>query len=197
MSTGAITVVVVVAVIVVAAVVAAVLRPQLRSRRLKRRFGPEYDRAVTEHGSTGAAEQDLLDRLRRHRDLDVRPLSAEARERYQADWTGVQQEFVDAPQQALVDADRLIGQVMRDRGYPSDEHDDTLAALSVDHARTLQHYRQAHDVARRAQEGTATTEELRDAVVNARELFAELVGAPSGTGRDTAADGRSHPTTRS
>jgi hypothetical protein len=180
MSTVATIAVVVVAVIVVAAVAALALRPQLRSRTLRRQFGPEYHRAVAEHGSARAAEQDLEERLRRRRDLDVKPLSAEARERYRNDWTGIQEEFVDTPEQALLDAGQLIGRVMHDRGYPSDDHDESLAALSVDHARAVEGYRQARTVARRAQEGEAGTEELREAVVHARELFTELVeaGAP-------------------
>lgn len=185
MSTGATVVVIVVAVVVIAVLVAAALRPRLRSRRLKRQFGPEYHRAVADHATAADAERDLEERLRRRRDLDVRPLSAEARERYRADWTGVQQEFVDDPERALVDADRLIGRVMRERGYPDAEGEESLSALSVDHAHTLQSYRQAHEVARRAQEGTAGTEELREAVVHARELFAELVGTGAGTGRPT------------
>ncbi|WP_055589217.1 hypothetical protein [Peterkaempfera griseoplana] len=185
MSTVATVAVIVVAVIVVAAVVALALRPQLHSRSLRRQFGPEYHRAVAAHGTAKAAEQDLEERLRRRRDLEVRPLSAEARERYRADWTDIQEEFVDTPAQALADADRLIGRVMHDRGYPSDDQDENLAALSVDHARALQGYRRARDVARRAQEGEAGTEEMREAVVNARELFTELVDAGAGSNRST------------
>ncbi|MCD0482535.1 hypothetical protein LO771_09000 [Streptacidiphilus sp. ASG 303] len=185
MSTGATIALIVVAVVVVAALAALTLRPRMRRRRLERQFGPEYHRAVAEHGTPEKAQEDLEERLRLRRDLDVRPLSSEARERYRADWAGLQEEFVDAPGQALVDADELIGRVMRDRGYPADERDEALAALSVDHARTLQSYRSAHAVARKAQEGSATTEEMREAVVRARELFAELVEAGSGTPRPT------------
>ncbi|WP_377271771.1 hypothetical protein [Peterkaempfera sp. SMS 1(5)a] len=185
MSTVATIAVVVVAALVVAAIAAVALRPQLHSRTLKRQFGPEYHRAVAAHGTAKAAEQDLEERLRRRRDLDVKPLSAEARERYRNDWTDIQEEFVDTPEQALIDAGRLIGRVMHDRGYPSDDHEESLAALSVDHARALQGYRRARVVARRAQEGEAGTEELREAVVNARGLFTELVDAGSPSSRST------------
>lgn len=175
MSTGAIVAVVVVALLVIATAIAAVLRPRLHSNRLRKRFGPEYDRAVAEHGSTVAAERELEERLRRHRHLDLRPLSADAREAYRARWGGVQKRFVDAPREALVEADRLLTEVMHDRGYPSDEHEEKVAALSVRHADTLQSYRDAHAVAERARAGTATTEELREAVIRTRELFRELV----------------------
>ncbi|MFC1407953.1 hypothetical protein ACEZCY_01510 [Streptacidiphilus sp. N1-12] len=175
MSTGLIIVIVVVAVVVVALIGVAVVMPQQRSRRLQQQFGSEYQRAVSEHsGNTKEAEQELSERVSRTRKLDLRPLDAAAQERYLAHWTTLQEQFVDAPAKAVIDADHLLTEVLRDRGYP-DDGQDQYAALSVHHARALEGYRVSRGAAERAEKGDATTEELRDAFVRARETFDELV----------------------
>ena len=178
MSTGAIVAIIVV-VIVVAAVVVAVMMAN-RRRRLKERFGPEYDRAVTERGSRREAEAELAGRERHHRELDIRPLSPAARAQYSSEWTAVQEQFVDAPQAAVTGAQTLVSAVMEDRGYPTQPYDQTLADLSVEHASTLDHFRAAHDISQNAAAGTASTEDLRQAMIHYRALFAELLGEPVG-----------------
>ena len=178
MSTGAIVAIVVV-VIVVAAVVVAVMMAN-RRRRLKERFGPEYDRAVTERGSRREAEAELAGRERHYRELDIRPLSPAARAQYSSEWTAVQEQFVDAPQAAVTGAQTLVSAVMEDRGYPTQPYDQTLADLSVEHASTLDHFRAAHDISQNAAAGTASTEDLRQAMIHYRALFAELLGEPVG-----------------
>jgi Tfp pilus assembly protein PilX len=175
MSTGAI-----IAIIVVILVVAALLvglSAVRRRRRLQDRFGPEYDRAVTEHGRRDA-EAELAERERRVRQLDIRPLAPTARAQYASEWTGVQEQFVDAPQAAVTGAQTLVTAVMKDRGYPTEAFDQIVADLSVEHAATLDHFRAAHDISERAASGTASTEELRQAMIHYRALFTELLGQP-------------------
>jgi hypothetical protein len=183
MSTGAIVAIVVV-VIVVAAVLIVVMAMN-RRHRLQERFGPEYDRAVTEHGSRREAEAELADRERHVRELDIRPLSQAARTQYMSEWTAVQEQFVDAPQAAVTGAQTLVSAVMEDRGYPTQPYDQTVADLSVQHASTLDHFRAAHDISQNAAAGAASTEDLRQAMIHYRALFAELLGEPAGR-----ADGR-------
>jgi hypothetical protein len=175
MSTGAIVAIVVV-VIVVAAIV-AVVAAMNRRHRLQQKFGPEYDRAVTEHGSRREAEAELAGRERHVRELDIRPLSPSARTQYMSEWTAVQEQFVDAPQAAVTGAQTLVSAVMEDRGYPTQPYDQTVADLSVEHASTLDHFRAAHDISRNA--ATASTEDLRQAMIHYRALFAELLGEPA------------------
>jgi hypothetical protein len=179
MATGAIVAIVIV-VIVVAAVL-FMLTVANRRRRLRERFGPEYDRAVTERGSRREAEAELSEREKHVRDLDIRPLSPTARNQYQSEWTAVQEQFVDAPQAAVTGAQTLVSAVMKDRGYPTQPYDQTLADLSVEHASTLDHFRAAHDISQNAAAGTATTEDLRQAMIHYRALFAELLGESSST----------------
>lgn len=170
----------VVTVVVVAVLAAAgfLLWSGLRTRRLRRRFGPEYDRAVERYGSRGAAERELLTRRRRHQRLNLRPLEARRRERHREQWARIQERFVDAPEEAVGRADRLVTEVMAERGYPTEDFQERIAQLSVDHGRTLDQYRRGREISRRAAEGTASTEELRQAMVHYRALLEELLAVP-------------------
>lgn len=180
MSTGEL-VAIIVPIAVVVVLVAAALWIVSRRRRLRERFGPEYERTVDRSDSRMAAERELREREARHRELDIRPLAPEERQRYGQAWTRVQQDFVDQPGEAVQDADRLVTTLMRDRGYPTEDYDQVVRDLSVEHGRTLEHYRAAHAVNGRAGRGEATTEELRGAMVHYRALFAELLdGGPEG-----------------
>lgn len=186
MSTGAI-VGIIIAVIVVAAIV--VLGPiLLRQMRMRRQFGPEYDRLAKELGSRKAAAE-LTARQHRVDALGIHPLSAEQQARYNDEWTAVQKQFVDAPAAAVSAADTLIWDVMRDRSYPADNKDASVEALSVYHAGPLDGYRQAQDI----RTESASTEELRTAMIRYRALFQDLVGVPAGQGalqRPAAATGQ-------
>ncbi len=184
MSTGAIIAIIVV-ILVVAALLAglSVIR---RRRRLRDRFGPEYDRAVSEHGRR-EAEAELAERERRVRQLDIKPLSPTARAQYASEWTAVQEQFVDAPQSAVAGAQTLVTAVMKDRGYPTEGFDQIVADLSVEHAATLDHFRAAHEISQRAKAGTAPTEELRQAMIHYRALFTELLGQPGNSAANARA----------
>lgn len=171
MSTGAIIAIVLVVALLIAAGVFFLL-PQMRSQRLRRRFGPEYDHAVHERGDRKAAERDLADRERRHSDLELKPISTENRDRYQAEWSRIQEQFVEAPAEAVAEADRLVNVVVTEMGYPSQGYERQLADLSVRHGPTVEHYRHAHDV--RAQPD-ASTDDLREALIDYRKVFDDLV----------------------
>jgi hypothetical protein len=175
MSSGAIAGIII-AVIVVAAVVA--LGPALlRQVRMRRQFGPEYDRLAKEVGSRKALAE-LTARQQRADALGIHPLSAEQQARYGGEWTAVQQRFVEDPPAAVSAAGALVWDVMRDRGYPADDKKASMEALSVYHARALGGYRQAEEVS----PSSASTEELRTAMLCYRALFRDLVGAPTSLG---------------
>ncbi|MBO4162864.1 hypothetical protein [Micromonospora antibiotica] len=162
-------------VLVVAALVAVAVVAN-RRRALRSRFGPEYDRVVAEQDSRSAAERELRERERRHAELTLTPLSPQDRARYAAAWEELQVRFVDSPAETVGDADELVSQLIADRGYPTGEFTEQVAHLSVEHARTLTHYREAHEIRLRNERGEAGTEDLRQAVVHYRALFADLLG---------------------
>ena len=173
MSAGTIVAIVVVVIIVAALIAVASLAA--RRRRLQQRFGPEYDRAVEGSDSRLKAEAELAEREKRVKSLDIRPLDPAARDRYLAQWTTIQQQFVDSPREAVGAAQSLITSVMAERGYPTDDASQITADLSVDHAETLGRFRTAQDISGRVADGTASTEDLRQAMVHYRALFQSLV----------------------
>ena len=174
MSSTLITVLVIL--LVIGAILVALGVVANRRRALRQRFGPEYDRVVESTEDRRAAERELRDRERRHAELELRPLDPASRERYSASWEEIQARFVDAPNEAVGEADELVTRLVAERGYPTGDYDDQLAHLSVEHARTLDHYRKAHEINERNSRGEATTEQLRQALVHYRALFADLLG---------------------
>lgn len=178
MSTGA--VIAVVAVVVILALVAAwtMLRGGggASGTGLKRRFGPEYERTLARHdGDAKATRQELGERVKRYGGIEPRQVGPQERERYVVRWTEVQARFVDEPGRAVTEADRLIAQVAADRGFPDPNSPEHFDALSVHYPHQVQGYRQAHALAEHAGAGgRRATEDLRQALVAARELFDEL-----------------------
>jgi FtsZ-interacting cell division protein ZipA len=174
MSSAATAVIIVVAVIVIALVIA--LTMAARRRRLQQQFGPEYDRTVAEKDSRMQAEAELAGRQRRVRGYHIKPLSAEAMSRYLGEWQAIQEQFVDSPQTAVTEAYTLVTTVMRQRGYPLSDGDQAAEDLSVEHASTVDHFRSAQAITREVAHGSVATEDLRQAFIHYRELFAELLG---------------------
>jgi hypothetical protein len=168
---------IVIAVVVVLVVVVALAAASGRRRRrhLQERFGSEYDRTVEGADRRREAERDLREREERHDELDLRPLSDASRQRYTEQWQEMQQGFVDRPQVAVADADRLVTDLMRERGYPVDDFETRSELVSVDHPDVVEHYRTAHGIALRTVEGRTSTEELRQAVISYRALFEEML----------------------
>jgi len=184
-------IVLIAAVLLVVLAALALLGTRWRRRHdLRGTFGPEYDRVVAEQDSRSAAERELRQRERRHAELTLTPLSETSRARYAAAWADVQTRFVDAPGAAVGDADELLTRLIAELGYPTGDYDEQVAQLSVEHARTLGRYREAHEIHLANERGEASTEQLRQAVVHYRALFAELLGedpVPTATPTEQAA----------
>ena len=174
MSTGAIIGIIIAVIVVVAAIVVA--SAELRRAKMRRQFGPEYDRLAQELGSKKKADAELAARQRRVEALNIHELSPDQQASYSGDWTVVQERFVDAPAEAVSAAGTLIWNVMRDRGYPADDRSASMEALTVYHARSLDGYRQTAEL----RTETATTEELREAMIRYRALFEDLTGLRDG-----------------
>ena len=168
----------IVLIIVVLVIIAAIVYGVQAGRRkkLQSTFGPEYDRVVADTGNRTEAEKELREREKRHAGLELKELSPESQQRYRAAWEEVQIQFVDNPSDAVGTADELVTRLITERGYPTAEYDERLADLSVEHANTLQHYREAHGISERNAAGQASTEDLRQALVHYRALFADLLG---------------------
>ncbi|HEY2512053.1 MAG TPA: hypothetical protein VGI39_14395 [Polyangiaceae bacterium] len=167
-----------VAVLVIAVAILAAIalarHARRRSAELREHFGPEYDLAVEEYGSR--ADRVLAARERRVHKLAIRDLSEAERGRFRAAFTGIQALFVDNPRAAVAEANELIKEVMRARGYSADDgFDQRLADLSVDHPDVVQHYRAARALAAPGPDTELSTEDLRQSVVHFRAIFADLL----------------------
>jgi hypothetical protein len=172
---------VVIALVVVAVIGIALWQglAQRRTKRLRGRFGPEYERVAAEADSRREAEAELSAREQRRQELEIRPLSASARTRYLERWQSVQAEFVDDPDAAVADADSLIQRVMEERGYPVEDFDQRAADVSVDHPGVVENYREGHRLANESASGEIGTEDLRRAMRHYRALFEELLDEAS------------------
>lgn len=175
--TQLITAAVVLVFLVIVAIVGFEHRRKTRTRALRNRFGSEYDREVTQHGSVRKAESKLAIRQTRVEALKIRELGATERERFVAEWQTVQSRFVDHPHAAVTEADDLIAALLEARGYPKDNFEQRAADISVSYPRVMENYRVAHSIAVRPGRVEASTEELRTAMIQYRSIFDELVQA--------------------
>ena len=176
MNTTQIYVAVFLVLMIISAILIVVFARRRRSARFHDRFGPEYDHTVQAMGNEKKAQTELEERQKHVEALNIRPLSVNERERYQADWTAVQSKFVDEPGRAIVDADRLIMEVMQVRAYPVSDFEQRAADISVTYPALVSNYRAARAIALKNEQHQADTEQLRQAMIYYRSLFDELLG---------------------
>jgi hypothetical protein len=166
---------IVVAAIVVVGAVLWLMNQRNRTEHLTERYGPEYQRTLEATGDKREAERELQDREERVKEYEIKPLSAEQRDRYVAKWKETQAEFVDDPSGAIAKADSLVQDVMGERGYPMGDFQQRSADVSVDHPHVVEEYRAAHTIAERHATRGVETEDLRQAMVHYRALFDDLL----------------------
>jgi hypothetical protein len=183
-------IVIAIAVVVVIAALAIIVlaRQQRRHRVLHDHFGDEYDRTIEGADKRWHGERELQDRLDLRERFEVRPLAPAARDRYIGQWRETQTRFVDQPAVAVAEADALVDNVMRERGYPVDDWDQQAAVVSVDHPRIVEDYRVAHDIADRSRGNNVSTEELREGFLRYRSLFDALLETDEGARTDRTAE---------
>ena len=167
-------VILILAIVAIGAIALILLRR--RTKKLKSKFGPEYQRVVYERGSTFKAEHELEERAKRVEKLRLRYLNNEEAEEFARAWRTAQEKFVDDPRGAVADADLLVERTMKAKGYPTGgEFDDQAADLSVDHPLVISNYRAAHEIAIRDAKSPVSTEDLRLAMKHYRALFEDLL----------------------
>ncbi|HEX7619841.1 MAG TPA: hypothetical protein VF359_01435 [Anaerolineales bacterium] len=169
----------IIAVVLILVIMGLIMAPMFarrnRSKRFQNKYGTEYDHTVQTAGNEKKAQAELNQRQKHVDTLNIRPLSVSERERYQAEWTAIQAKFVDQPGQATVEADHLIMEVMKVREYPVSDFDQRAADVSVNYPTLVSNYRAAREIAIKNGKHTATTEELRQALIYYRSLFDELL----------------------
>ena len=179
MDTTVLVIIVIVVVALLAVGAIAFMQRNKKSEHLQERFGPEYDRAVEETGTRSEAEKQLAAREQRVDRFNMRELSPEERGLFSDQWKKVQSDFVNSPETAILAADELVQKVMLARGYPMADFDQRAADLSVNYGPTVDSYRSAHSISESHRQSPRSTEELRQAMVQYRALFVELLGEVS------------------
>ena len=161
-------------------------RARRRTALLRRVFGSEYARAVNAYRGRRLGEEELLKRLRRRREMRLRDLDTAEREQFEAAWQSALALFVESPETAVREADVLLVEVMRVRGYPIERFDERASLISLDFPELVEELRAAHAVALAADEaGPDDTERLRQALRAYGSLFDALLGH----GQTSAASG--------
>ena len=164
-----------IAVLLLIALAGWFLYQKKQSKRLQQRFGPEYGLAVDGLGSRTKAESELKEREKRVEHLHILVLEPAEAARFSEAWRALQGRFVDNPKDAVVQADRLVRELMQKRGYPMGDFEHRAADISVNHPTVVANYRAAQIIAESSKRGEADTEALRKAVVHYRALFDELL----------------------
>ena len=166
----------VVPIVVIGVLLAFAFIPWQRTRRLKKKFGPEYDQVVSEMGNRQQAERDLAERNARVQKLQIRPLYSEETTQFKIAWMDAQSDFVNHPAKAVEEAHLLINRVLSTRGYPTVEFYERAGNISVDYPELVASYRLGSSTRlRNHQTNEVSTEDLRNAFINYRRLFEELV----------------------
>lgn len=172
-------VVVIVVLVIALAAVGILLSRRRHSERLQEHYGPEYERSVLETGDRRTAEAQLVERERRHSELDVRDLDPDERARFSTSWTTIQRDFVDDPVSAVRSADDLVVDIMRTRGYPVDDAERRTEDVSVEHPGVVQQYREARRIREATDHGEVDLDQQRHAVTSYRSLVEALLGTGS------------------
>lgn len=175
MESQALIIVIAAAVLVLVGVGVYAYMMRRRHDQLRGHFGPEYDRTLERSANAAEADAVLAKRMDRVRRFSLHPLSHEQADGFTREWQRIQTRFVDDPDGAVSEADQLVARVMAARGYPTEDFERLADDVSVDHPHVVENYRVARRLMDRRASGEVGTEELRQAVVNYRALFNDLI----------------------
>lgn len=160
-----------------------------QTEALRQRFGDEYDVTIERIGHRHG-EAELKERTRRFRGLELDRLAPESREELTEKWKELQYRFLEDPTHSVREAEHLIADLMRERGYPSGGFDTRVGAMSIEHPNLAQPYRDAYAGYRSVEEGTATVTSMFDAMVGYRTVFEALLQRPQ---REDGVEGSTPP----
>lgn len=172
------TILLIAAAILVVAVI-AILAASARRRRhesqasriegMRDRYGPEFDRQAERLRGADAAESALTERSRQVRQRELTPSE---RQRYREDWDRIEAHFLDRPALALAEGERLVADLMRDRGYRSDDPQDAAMDLSITHGNVAERYRAGSRI---VSSGSSEIGEMREAMLHFRTVVDDLL----------------------
>ena len=101
--------------------------------------------------------------------VDMVPLANDSRDRYLTEWDRIEMRFVDAPEEAVREADALVMSLLRERRHPLEERRLPRELQDAHHDATVKGDR---------------TEGMRRALLHYRAVIEKMVGAPVRAERD-------------
>lgn len=150
-------------------VVSSRARRRARTERLRSYFGDEYHDAVNELGRrSGEAE---LERRVEQDDVQPRRITPDRREKHTGQWSEIQFHFLDDPSASVRDAEKLVVDVMAERGFDVTSISTRTAALSVEQPELAERYKNAYDIHRGAEDGNGDIAMLFEALRVYRAVF--------------------------
>ena len=126
-------------------------------------------------------------------DVAPTPLRDADRDRYQAAWRQVQALFVDDPRSGVLDADRLVSNVLRARGYRLPDSVTREAPGELEGPEIVERYWAGHDVVVRRQDANLQAGDLWSAMADYQAVLDALLEpdeAPAGEPPGAAGSGR-------
>jgi hypothetical protein len=105
----------------------------------------------------------------RARQAKLMPLSNDSRDRYLVEWDRIETRFIDAPEEAVREADALVMSLLRERRHPLEERRLPREMQDAHHDATVKGDR---------------TEGMRRALLHYRAVMEKMVGAPVRDERD-------------
>ena len=146
------------------------------SMRLSAHRPVEFDQPLEAPDDDEKMQLALEMRRKLVENFDIRPFDFDERESYLTDWKAVQSKFENEPEQAILEADQLILQVLQIRAYPAADFEQRGGDISAYNPELVNNYLDASEIAIRNEQHLAGTEELKQAMNTYQTLFKELLG---------------------
>ncbi len=149
-----------------------------RTEPLSNQFMTGYSRPVFH------AEQDFGARRRPARTAYILPLSDEQKNHFTLEWLAVQALFARNPGRGIKEAEQVLRNILRAKGYPADDLSQLTTAMALDFPAHETQFRKLHLLAMRSSRENMGKADLYRVMLHARILFeeilyADLVEAPS------------------
>jgi len=166
--------------LLILALLAGVLPTWLAMRRRRptyfhRRFGYDHDLSLEDENTPPHVTEGVDAQNGRSNTFTIQPLTSTNKVYATSLWQSIQALFVDEPKVAIEEAEDLLMEVMRQRGFPSGDFEQLLADLTADYPWLLENYRALRTIKRRQDHGEATTEDLRQALLLYRSILDDLL----------------------
>jgi hypothetical protein len=105
----------------------------------------------------------------------IKPLGRIAHHQFSEEWASVQAMYLEDPSGAVEQAQGLVADVMRARGYPVGDFEERAAEVAIDHPTVVENYPEAQALAQASRDGSDDPDVFRRAFVHYRVLFADLL----------------------